>query len=130
MSLGSRLIGLDGGDLCRRTGLIVAGVTMVVVLVTVTLVFLALALHAALIDRFGPSGAALVVAAGAAAVAALVAGLTAAAANRARRAVRTAVRASAVATLAPPALSLALRHVRLTTLVAVAAAAFLVARRR
>ncbi|TBW40384.1 hypothetical protein EYW49_04155 [Siculibacillus lacustris] len=130
MSLVSRLIGLDGGDLRRRAGLIAAGAAFVGVLVTVTTVFLALALHASLIDRFGPVQAALVVAGIGAVAAIVVAALTAAAMNRARTAVGTAVRASAFATLAPPAVSLALRHVGVTAVVAIAAAAFLAARRR
>jgi hypothetical protein len=130
MSLGTRLIGLEEGVLSRRVSLIVAGTVLLVLLSGVVLAFLAVALHASLILRFSPVEAALLVAAAAFLLLLFIAVLTVAAIRRTRRNISLAVRSSTLAAVAPPALSLAFRHVGLGTLAAVAFGAFMMARRR
>lgn len=124
------LIGFDG-DLLRRRGVaagVLAGVVALAVLVIVGA--LAAAGQIALTRRFDPDIAALIVAGVAAAVALLAAIGFAVVLGRTRRDVKKAVRASAVATLAPPALSLALRHKRLAGVALAAGVGFWLARRR
>lgn len=124
------LVGFDG-DLLRRRGAaagVLAGVVALAVLVIVGA--LAAAGQIALARRFDPDVAALIVAGVAAGVAVMAAIGFALVLRRTRRDVEKAVRASAVATLAPPALSLALRHKTLAGVAIAAGVGFWLARRR
>jgi hypothetical protein len=126
---GSRLFGLDGDLLRRRGALAVAAAALAGTAAVLALGCLAWAGQIALARHHPPEIAALIVAAVAAGVAIVAALGCAAVVARTRREVGRAVAASAVATVAPAAVSLALRHTRLAGVVAVAGLGFWLARR-
>lgn len=128
MSAG-RLFGIDPDLLRRRGTLAVVAAAVAGLAAVLAVVFLAWAGQIALAQRFAPDVAALIVAAIAAAVAILAAIAFAVIVARTRREVGRAVAASAVATVAPAAVSLAVRHTRLAGVVAAAAVGFWLARR-
>lgn len=126
---GHRLFGLDG-DLIRRRGTIaVAAAATAGIAILLTIGCLAWAGQIALSRHYPPEIAALIVAAIAAAIAILAAAACAAVVARTRREVARAVATSAVATVAPAAVSLAVRHTRLAGVVAAAGLGFWLARR-
>ncbi|NLH82851.1 MAG: hypothetical protein GX458_18700 [Phyllobacteriaceae bacterium] len=126
---GTRLFGLDG-DLLRRRGAIavVAAATAATALL-LAVGCLAWAGQIALSHHYPPEIAALIVAAIAVVVAILAVIGCASVVARTRREVGRAVAASAVATVAPAAVSLAVRHTRLAGVVAAAGIGFWLARR-
>lgn len=126
---GSGLLGLDVGLIRRRGTIVAAAATIAAMGGLVAFGFAAWAAQIALAHRFEPEIAALIVA-GIAALLALAAAVAAAlVVARTRREVGRAVAASAVATLAPPAVSLALRHTRLAAVVTAVGVGFWLARR-
>lgn len=113
-----------------RFGLIAIGILLTAALAVIAVTSLLVALHAVLVPRMTPAEALLVVAAVSAMTMIAVAGLTALAAGRARRALRNSLALRAAAVVAPPALSFAMRHVGIAGVLATAAAAYLMMRRR
>lgn len=91
--------------------------------------FAASAAQIALAHRFTPEIAAAIVAGAAAVVALLAAVAIVGLVRRTRREVGRAIAASAVVTLAPPAVSLAVRHTRIAAVVAAIGIGFWLARR-
>lgn len=126
---GGRLLGLDG-DLIRRRGTIaVAAAAIAGLAIVLASGCLAWAAQIALARSYPPEIAALMVAA-IALVVAIAATITfVMVVARTRREVGRAVAASAVATVAPTAISLALRHKRLAGVAAAAGIGFWLARR-
>jgi hypothetical protein len=125
-----RWLGVENGVLGRNLQLVAIGCAVMALLVALAMLFLALSLYQALSLRMAPAEAALVVAATTVALVPIVAGLTRHARDRARRAAVTNLRVEAVAKLAPPALSLVARNGGAASLIAVAAVAYLMVRRR
>lgn len=126
---GARLLGIDVG-LLRRRGAMVAGAgSLAAVAVTLAVGFAAGAAQIALSRQFPPEIAALIVAGGAAMVALVAAITIVLVLRRTRREVGRAVAASAVVTLAPPAVSLAARHTRLAAVATAIGVGFWLARR-
>lgn len=124
-----RLLGLDGA-LLRRRGLL-AGVAAATATMAIAVAIGALACAAQIVlaRHVAPEIAALIVAAAAFTIAVLASLGFFSVVTRTRREVRRAVATSAVATLAPTALSLALRHTRLAGVAAAAGIGFWLARR-
>lgn len=125
----ARLAGFDVALLRRRGALLLAFGVLATTALLVALGSAARAAEIALARRYDPETAALVVAGAAAAlvVAAIVAMVVLM--RRTRREVGRAVKTSAMVTLGPPAVSLALRHTGLAAVVVAAGVGFWLARR-
>lgn len=126
---GSRLFGIDGSLLRRRGAIAVAVAATAGLAVVIAVGCLAWAGQIALSRHYPPEIAALIVAAIATVVAVLAAIVLFSVVSRTRREIGRAVAASTVATVAPVAVSLAVRHTRLAGMVAVAGIGFWLARR-
>jgi hypothetical protein len=114
-----RLIGIDLGDLKRRTYWLIGGGILAAIFGTIACGFLALAAYLALIETMLPVHAALTVAGGSMVLVLIVAAIAAIVAHRARREVNAAVRASTIAAFSPTLFRLAARHTGIAGAVAV-----------
>jgi cobalamin biosynthesis protein CobD/CbiB len=121
--------GLQVGAVSRRLKFIAAGLAVGALLIVITLVFFAFAGYLALLPRLEPWEAALSVGGVALVIAALCLGLAARSLGKTASQVETAVKASALMTMAPTALRLASRNVRLTASLAGLVGVLIVLRR-
>ncbi len=125
----ARLVGFDVALLRRRGALLLAGGTVAAAALLVALGFAARAAEMALSRHYDPETAALVVAGSAFALVVATVVAMAVMVRRTRREVGRAVRTSAMVTLGPPAVSLAVRHAGLAAVAVVAGLGFWLARR-
>ena len=130
MGLLAGIIGFSATDLRRRAAIIIGGVVVGGVFLTVALAFLCVGLYITLQAHVSPRTAAFLIALVGLLLAAVVFGCVAIALRRTQRMIDRAVRASVIASLAPPALSFAVRHVGVVSAVLAAGVALFVARRR
>ncbi|MFY8105402.1 MAG: phage holin family protein [Elstera sp.] len=130
MGLLAGIIGFSASDLRRRAAILTGGLILGGVFLVVALAFLCVGLYLILSAHLGPRTAAFLIAGVGFLLALLVFACVAMALRRTQRMIDRAVRASVIASLAPPVLSLATRHVGLVSAVIAAGIAFFVIRRR
>ncbi len=130
MGLLAGVIGFSASNLRRRAAVLIGGAVLGGVLLSVALAFLCVGLYLTLQAYVSPRAAAFLIALLGLLLAVMVFGCVAIALRRTQRMIDRAVRASVIASLAPPVLSLAVRHVGVVSVVLAAGIAFFVARRR
>lgn len=125
----TRLFGIDLSQMTSRGRWIIVIVALAAVFGVVGVAFASLAIALALAEHYDPKYAALIVALGLFLLTAICAVLAVWYTERTRREFRQAMANSAMATFGPPALTVAIRHSRLASMVAVAGIGFWLARR-